>query len=370
MYQRIVDALYLRMPDKIPLWLYIDHAEFITDASGIDYYEHPMQASKKLIEMYDIDIGLGPLSDEPIPRPEEQTEDRTESEDGSIKSKDSPETAWQIRSPFTSVEEVLNFSCDPFAEDAEKAMYPSYAVSNYKWLMSGDWDEKLEEQNKWCRDLKRLYPGHGIPASGLYTTCFMWPIMIFGWDLFLEAGGLYPEKMGEIIGRFSEITRKYMEFYVETEQEFCVTHDDISMARGPVFNPKWYRKYVFPKYEYIFEPTRKKGIPVIFLSDGNYTVFFDDLAPIFDGFLFEINTSLETAIEKYGETKVIIGNADVRILQRGTEKDVYNEVKRCTDLGRSCPGYFLCCSNIIMRNVPLENVYAYFEAATELRPRR
>jgi uroporphyrinogen-III decarboxylase len=40
------------------------------------------------------------------------------------------------------------------------------------------------------------------------------------------------------------------------------------------------------------------------------------------GFVFEPLTSLETIVERYGQTHVIIGNADTRILLFGTKDDI------------------------------------------------
>ena len=309
------------------------------------------------------------MSDEPQKEPpREQGEDTVKTEGGGLKSKYSRETEWYLQSPFKSTEEVLSFDTDPFGKDSEKALYPGYALKNFRWLYE-DWTEKIEESKDVTKKLEELYDNRLIYGNGFYTTLFMWPIMIFGWDLFLEAGGLYPDELGALLSRFAEITRKFCEFTAVSRSEFFTPHDDIAMARGPVFNPKWYRKYIFPKYEYIFEPLKKVGQPVVFISDGNYTEFLDDLAAVCDGFLFEPLTDLETAVKKWGRSKVIIGNVDSRVLLLGSKEDVHKEVKRCIDLGRECPGYFISCTNHITYNVPVENVYAYFDACERMRKR-
>ncbi len=38
-----------------------------------------------------------------------------------------------------------------------------------------------------------------------------------------------------------------------------------------------------------------------------------------------------------------------------------NEVKRCMDLGKKCPGYFIGVSNMIPPNTPVENALYYNE---------
>jgi len=368
-HERVKAAFKGEMPDVIPLYLTINHPDFVRDATGVDPYEHPLISSRRLIERFDIDLGSFPLSDEPQKPPtERQQDDTVQTEDGGYRSRYSPETQWYLKTPFKSVEEVLNFDTDPFGKDSEKALYPNYALKNYRWLYE-DWTERIKQENETVRKVGEVYNDRLTCGAGFYTTLFMWPIMIFGWELFLEAGGLYPDQMGALLGRFAEITRKYCEFVSLTDQEFFSPHDDIAIASGPVFNPKWYRKYIFPRYEYIFEPVKKSGKPIIFISDGNYTEFLDDLAAVTDGFLFEPLTDLEQAVRKWGKKKVIIGNVDSRILRSGKKEEIFKEVKRCTDLGRDCPGYFISCTNHITYEIPLENVYAYFDACEKLRKR-
>jgi len=368
-YERAISALHLRMPSEIPIYLIMDHPEFVKSTTGIDPSRHPYLAAKALVERFDIDLGGFTLSDEPVKAPDEKIEgDTVQTPDGGLRSKYSRETTWYLHSPFKSVEDVLRFDTDPFGKDSEKALYPDYALSNFRWLYE-DWTEKIRESEETAKKIRALYDNRLVAGNGFYTTLFMWPIMIFGWDLFLEAGGLYPDEMGALLGRFAEITRRFSEFTAVSASEFFMPHDDIAMASGPIFNPRWYRKYIFPKYEYIFEPVRKKGQPVVFMSDGNYTEFLDDLASVTDGFLFEPLTDLERAVKRYGGNKVIIGNVDSRVLLLGTKADIFKEVKRCTDLGRDSPGYFISCTNHITYNIPLENVYAYFDACEKLRKR-
>jgi len=69
---------------------------------------------------------------------------------------------------------------------------------------------------------------------------------------------------------------------------------------------------------------------------------------------------------RYGNTHVIIGNADCRILTYGSRGDIYAEVKRCADIGRSLPGYFFAVGNHIPYNVPVENAMYYFDLIEEL----
>jgi uroporphyrinogen-III decarboxylase len=71
-------------------------------------------------------------------------------------------------------------------------------------------------------------------------------------------------------------------------------------------------------------------------------------------------------VEKYGQTHVIVGNADTRILLYGSKDEIYAEVERCLRLGRDCPGYFLAVGNHIPPNTPVENALYYNQVYEEL----
>jgi len=71
----------------------------------------------------------------------------------------------------------------------------------------------------------------------------------------------------------------------------------------------------------------------------------------------------------HGQTHVIIGNADTRILLYGTKDQIRAEVERCMTLGRDCPSFFMAVGNHISPNTPVENVLYYNEVYEELSRR-
>ena len=79
---------------------------------------------------------------------------------------------------------------------------------------------------------------------------------------------------------------------------------------------------------------------------------------------------MQYVAEKYGKTHVFIGNADTRALLNGTKEDIYAEVKRCMDIGKDCPGFFMAVGNHIPSNTPVENAIYYNEVYEKLGRRR
>ena len=124
-----------------------------------------------------------------------------------------------------------------------------------------------------------------------------------------------------------------------------------------------------PHKRYI-DPLKQAGKKVLYTSDGTYDEFIDDIAAChFDGFVLEPTTDMAYIAEKYGKTHAFVGNADTRILLNGTREDIENEVKRCMDIGKKCPGFIMAVGNHIPPNTPVENALWYNECFEKMRRR-
>jgi uroporphyrinogen-III decarboxylase len=199
--------------------------------------------------------------------------------------------------------------------------------------------------------------------TGIYITCVSGLIALFGWETLLSACGLDPEAFGAVTERYARWVSPYFNALARCRSKVIMVHDDIVWTQGPFVHPDWYRRYVFPSYKKLFAPLVEAGKIILFTSDGNYTAFIDDVAQCgVGGFVLEPLTDMSYIADKYGATHSFIGNADTRVLLSGTRDDIYAEVRRCMDIGRDCPGFFLAVGNHIPPNTPIENVQYYMEA--------
>ena len=120
----------------------------------------------------------------------------------------------------------------------------------------------------------------------------------------------------------------------------------------------------------IFAPVLESGKKIIYMCDGNFTEFIDDVVDCgVSGFVLEPYTDMDYIANKYGKTHSFVGNADTRILLRGTKEDIYKEVKRCMDIGKKCPGFIMAVGNHIPVNTPLDSCLYYDEFCKELGKR-
>lgn len=248
---------------------------------------------------------------------------------------------------------------------------PEDALKFDPWEVYGERDKKsiVKDFMKHYMDNCAQNPD-AVNMTGIYTTCMSGLIEIFGWDILLSAAGLDPNGFGEVADRYSSWIGQYFEGLAETNVPIVVVHDDIVWTEGAFMHPDWYRKYIFPNYKKLFAPLIESGKKIMYTSDGNYTEFVDDLAGCgIHGFIMEPITDMKYIAEKYGKTHVFIGNADTRILLGGTKEEIRAEVKRCMDIGKKYPGFFMAVGNHIPSNTPVENALYYNEVYEEMSKR-
>ena len=117
------------------------------------------------------------------------------------------------------------------------------------------------------------------------------------------------------------------------------------------------------------EPTRPAYKGSMWGGRNNFPIIDDIAATGVNGFVLEPSTDMSYIAEKYGKTHAFIGNADTRILLSDTKEAIRAEVKRCMDIGKKCPGFFMAVGNHIPANTPVDNVLYYNEAYEELSKR-
>lgn len=256
----------------------------------------------------------------------------------------------QVTQPFTEPEDVFNFDPWEIYGAKEKA-------------------ELVRRFNAHYRQEQTDYPDL-VASTGTYVTLFSGLISIFGWDMMLLAGGLDPVRFGEVANRYASWMQQFYDAIAECDATLIYAHDDIVWTTGAVFHPEWYRKYIFPHYKKFFDKLHEGGKKAMFISDGNYTEFIDDIAKTgADGFFFEPLTDLKYIVEHYGKTHFMVGNVDTRALLFGSREEIRQQVERCVSLGKDCPGYFISVSNMIPANTPVESALYYNEVYEELSRR-
>jgi hypothetical protein len=244
--------------------------------------------------------------------------------------------------PFTSPEEVLAF-------DAEA----EYGAPDH--------DELAAYYEKVYRDGQETYPDQ-VFTAGYYKTLVSGAIEAFGWDMLLMAAA-DQGRFEAVLDSFFRLSMHYYRAWAETSAPVFICHDDMVWTEGPFMAPDFYRRVIFPRYAALWEVLRDAGKKVLYCSDGNYTMFIDDIAEAgAHGFIFEPLTSLDEITARYGKTHVIIGSkVDCRTLTFGSEDAIRREIDATLETMADCPGSFVAVGNHIPSNVPVENALFYME---------
>ena len=341
-------------PKRIGHWEHWSNPNAASYITGIDYFEKPRSCMLKLAERYPF-VGFGaPAEDKPIPRLEEQ-EDRGWGQWGQ-----SYRDNWQqhvASHRFESQEDMLKFS------PLEQGDFTGWNV-----VVDGDYssEEVIYERlrKNYPADAGDKAPEKSTASVGFYNTMFMWPLLVFGYENFLELC-LRPE-FERIMDEFAEINRRVFRAFARLPINFAVCHDDIVLSSGPVCSPAWMRKFIFPRYEEFWGYLRDTGKEVIFMVDGCVDAFADDvMACGARGIISEPMTDYK-AIARRHPNAFIAGDGDCRVLMRNNPEEIRAMVDSMLETAKMSGGYMMCIGNHIPFNVSPEGVKLYLDLSAEL----
>lgn len=142
--------------------------------------------------------------------------------------------------------------------------------------------------------------------------------------------------------------------------------DDLSYGSGPMIDPKFLRKYVFPWYEEIASLCKKNGLLFFFHSDGNVWPLIEDLIAFGVDAIHPIDPTSMDILEvkaKMGKRVGIMGNIDVDLLARGTPEEVAELTKKRIRAIAPGGGYALGSGNSVPNWAQFANYQAMRETA-------
>jgi hypothetical protein len=350
-YQDGWDALNLRMPPRVPRTEYSleGHWEVIRRVTGIDVSsqsddETRRRGSRALIRAFNYDFIWSTLIGDDVFGKKRTDMGHAVYADGG--------------SDYRAIGKALY-------EDPEEALKMD------PWELYGPVDEEKAAANFNAAFQRNCEANpDAVNMTGIYVTCISGLIAVFGWDMLLTAAGTDPDAFGALTNRYAGWIQQYFNALAKSEAPVVMIHDDIVWTQGAFIHPDWYRRFVFPNYKKYFAPLHEAGKIIMYTSDGNYSRFIDDIAAAgVNGFVMEPTTDMAYIAEKYGKTHSFIGNADTRILLSGTNEEIRAEVKRCMDIGKKYPGFFMAVGNHIPANTPVDKVLYYNEVYEELARR-
>jgi len=147
--------------------------------------------------------------------------------------------------------------------------------------------------------------------------------------------------------------------------------DDYGSQHGMIMSPDMWRKYIKPRLQRIYDVYRNAGLPIIHHSCGNIMPIIGDLADMGVNVLNPVQPQaldLEKLAAEYGDRIAFFGGiCNQTVLPHGTPEEIDEEVKRVTGILGKNGRYVISPSNGMGKDVPLENVEAFYAAAQKYR---
>jgi hypothetical protein len=196
-------------------------------------------------------------------------------------------------------------------------------------------------------EMARLYAEKAqtcFPVPWHYGTLVTRAVLAFGWEPFLMAAAVDPERLGAILDRFGAASVAVARGWAQTPGvELIVIHDDIAGTRGIFLRPEWYRAYVFPWYKRIFSAIHAGGRKALYISDGNYFQVLEEILETGVDGLYVESTSMDPAefMRRGGKNKLYMVKSDSRNIDFGTPKEIYAELQKLRALHAEYPGMMM-----------------------------
>lgn len=331
-----------------------------TALTGIDTFDHPKLCRERWNELFpQLHLSV-PKTDEPRSRPKLDG-------DSSSSDKDAHTVRWNAGTTatfqhgeafFKTPEEVFAFS--PL-EHADMREWP-HVVNNWDFSSEEVLYEKFRKS--YPEEWGDRAPEKSLASVGIYNTMFMWPMLTFGWELFLEC--CMDERFERIMDEFAELNRRAFRAFARLPVNFVSCHDDIVMTSGPVCSPEWMHKYIFPRYEEFWAIVIESGKEVFMVVDGCVDAYVDDVMSLgLRGLISEPYTNYKAIAKKY-DNPLLAGEGDNRVLMRNKPDEIKAMVKSMAETGRMSGGYMMSIGNHIPWNVPPDAIKRYLDLSDEL----
>lgn len=358
------NTFFGRGPRQMLHWEHWSNPDAETYLTGIDFYAQPRTCRLRMKALYpQLNLSI-PADDTPLPRPrfDENSPESSDPLRHTVRwGAGETDSFLHGEALFHSPEEVFAYS--PLANPDLRGW--KHVVNN--WDFTSVETIYAQHRPNYPLEWGDQAPEGVCAEVYFYNTTFMWPLLTFGWDLFLQCA-LDP-RFERVMEEFAEINRRVFIAFARLPVKFAICHDDIVNSRGPVCSPRWMHKYVFPRYEEYWGILKASGKHVIFMSDGKMDAYADDVMACGAlGIISEPYTDYKSLARRY-PNPFLAGDGDNRILTRNDPQEIRRMVETMAETGRMSGGYMLCIGNHIPWNVPGEAIKRYLELSQELAVR-
>jgi len=346
-YERFVRCLNFEEPDRIATWDLINDINIYRSLGGAGPVDEivPRTFSKLGIDATRTGLGLPPTETK-VWRSnkvgflvcDKEFTFRTVPKEG---------TTWIVESPFKTLEDLYEINLEPLSES-----------------------EILETFIPQMERTMKAFKKFGVVYIFCGAVIFDQLFWFLGWELFVKALYQARERIRSLLDKFTFVEEVLARAWSEFNAPAYMYGDDIAYKHGLMINPKFLREEWLPRVKKVIEPVKRKGMKVLFHSDGNIWDFIDDLIEVgFEGInpLEPIaGMDIGKVKAKYSDRLVLLGGIDCsQLLPLGSPQDVEKAVIKAIKEGAPGSGYCLGSSSEIRPGTPLINVATMFKTAAK-----
>ena len=197
---------------------------------------------------------------------------------------------------------------------------------------------------------------------GIFSGLFQSILEGFGIETFSRLIAKEKEFMKRVISDreklFINIIKKTIDNF---ERIAFFIGDDVAYNSGPFVSPRIFNEMFLPSYKRISKIAHKRGVKLIFHSDG-------DIRPLLDGFIecfdaihpwqASAHIDISEIKKEYGNKVCIMGNVPVAMLIHNKPREISNYVKHLLKECAPGGGYFMSSGNSIVPQIPIRNYMA------------
>jgi uroporphyrinogen decarboxylase len=222
-------------------------------------------------------------------------------------------------------------------------------------------------------DARLKQRGDRYMLGSVWFTLFerMW--MVRGFDNVMVDPFVDPDAFVRLRDSVLDYDLAVVDQWLERKVDGIFISDDWGSQRGMLIDPELWRDLYKPSYKKLFARIHEGGAHVWMHLCGNITAILPDLIEVGLDVLNPVQPQamdIDELARDFGGKVCFFGGADVQgTLVRGTPDDVRREARRLVDTFHSASGgYIASTSHGFMKETPLDNIIALYEAWIEYLP--
>ncbi|MBT3272971.1 MAG: hypothetical protein HN368_07445 [Spirochaetales bacterium] len=269
--------------------------------------------------------------------------------------------------------EQRNFRWTAWTEHVRYESDDEYVTKKRELLRAdpAEWGKtQVENIDRYFRDVDdhRRRLGEVFFVPGGRSPGLMKLITESGLEQFIYRSTDHPGLIDELLEHQTVSSVSFIEHLPDDHGlELVIVGEDIAYKTGPMFAPNWFDEFFFSRLARVVEAYHRKGIKVLFHSDGNLNEVLGGLVEAGINGLNPIETLAGMDIRNIHSRfpdLFMVGGIDVsQLLPFGTPDDIRRAVRKAIE---DAEGKIMIGSSTELNNdVPLENYLALREAVLE-----